>query len=151
MENWQKISFNYHQIPSWSVALIIRGHQEISLLMKALNDWATNLSLLFIVRLSNIYHQLTTPTGLFRPWHSIFYFYNLRNRLCSSFPATNSFVFFMPVFLLTFDAAVGCVPTTMVHSFFLTIVTLENRKRATSWENLSGVLPSGKSQAGLLR
>lgn len=50
-------------------------------------------------------------------------------------PSTYSFVFLVPVFLLTFDGTVRGVPTAVVHSLLLTIVTLQNQtKRHQFWE-----------------
>lgn len=44
-------------------------------------------------------------------------------------PSTYSFVFLVPVFLLTFDGTVRGVPTAVVHSLLLTIVTLQNQTK----------------------
>ena len=50
-------------------------------------------------------------------------------------PSTDPFVFLVPVFLLTFDGTVRGVPTAVVHSLLLTIVTLQNQtKRHQFWE-----------------
>lgn len=47
-----------------------------------------------------------------------------------SFTSTNALVFFVPMFLLTFHAAVRRVPTTVIHGFFLAIVTLKTKNKA---------------------
>lgn len=47
-------------------------------------------------------------------------------------PSTHPFVFLVPVFLLTFDGTVRGVPTAVVHSLLLTIVTLQNQTKKAS-------------------
>lgn len=47
-------------------------------------------------------------------------------------PSTDPFVFLVPVFLLTFDGTVRGVPTAVVHSLLLTIVTLQNQTKKAS-------------------
>jgi len=41
---------------------------------------------------------------------------------------TNSFMFAVPVLLLAFDRAIACVPTAVVHCFWLTVVALKHIK-----------------------
>ena len=46
-----------------------------------------------------------------------------------SFPATDALVLLVPVFLLALNAAVGRIPTTVVHRLLLTVVTLQQMGR----------------------
>ena len=46
----------------------------------------------------------------------------------SPFTSAETLVFFMPVALLTVDAAVGGVPAAVVHGLLLTVDTLKNKQ-----------------------
>ena len=53
----------------------------------------------------------------------------IHGEIKSSFSSTNSFMFFMPMFLLTFCCTVGSVPTTPINGFRFTIKTLKEEKK----------------------
>lgn len=57
----------------------------------------------------------------------------------SSFPAAGTFVFGMPVLLLTLDGAVGSVPAAVVHGLLFTVVALgkTNEMGLPPWQDLS--------------
>jgi len=50
----------------------------------------------------------------------------------SSFSAAGTFVFGMPVLLLTLDGAVGSVPAAVVHGLLLTVVALQGTNESRS-------------------
>jgi len=70
------------------------------------------------------------------------------SKVCLPFSTTNSFVFVLPMSLLTFHAAVGCVPATMVYCLSFTVETLKNKHKIEKKNPTGGSLVISAEKLG---